>query len=761
MSDLEAIVRWYLALTLVSAALLPFVAWSGAGLGSARFGLVRPLGITTLTAIVWWMAGLLRLPFTGVTLAIATIVFGAAGWVLWWRRGSPRFSLRSIAAFEALWLLLFLAYAWFRGFNPDIANTEKPMEIALLSSISRSSEVPAPDPWLAGSTINYYYFGFQIVASIVRLSGVPAAIGFNLALATVFASAGTAAAAATAGLLRTVRLRRHVVLVGALLAVVLLLVSGNMETTTRLVRDPVSTIDAGWWDGVGWQASRVVVDEDVHQAGDERQTINEFPAFSFVLGDLHPHVIALPLLASVLALAIGLASSRTHARSRRWRLFVSGALAGLLYATNSWDAPTAVVLLLAAVVSPASPARGWRSWLLEWLVVLAGAVVAALPFLLHFVAPVGVPPQGVPRWLLNVPLVGTVVSTFGIVTWRPSSVGELLTVHAVWIATCVAFIGSVLASDRGLLAAMWSRRHVLLGVGLLQFGIAVAWMPAAFVIGAPLGFAIWVVLRSTQPENRLVAAVFASGFGLILVAEVVYFQDVFADRMNTVFKLYLQAWLLLAIASAAGVVLAIQRTRPRYRLLASSALVVGVAVTLSYTPLSTYGWTNGFNERVGLNGEQYIAATSPDDFAAIEWIRDRAERGDVIVEAPGCSYDVIAGVPMNRVSAFSGVPTLVGWIGHEQQWRRGAGNDVWGMLQRRADEANAVLDGSIPPDRTNARFIIVGRQELEGAASCDEVSPRSAEALALMQSNGWVVAFEQGGTRILVPADDRAIAPRR
>ena len=326
------------------------------------------------------------------------------------------------------------------------------------------------------------------------------------------------------------------------------------------------------------------------------------------------------------------------------------------------------------------------------------------------------------------------------------------------MAASAAFIGSVLASNRVLLTALWSRRHLLLGVGLLQLGIAVAWMPAAFLIGAPLGLAVWIMLRSAQPENRLVAAVFASGFGLILVAEVVYFQDVFADRMNTVFKLYFQAWLLLAIASAAGVVLAIQRTRPRYRLLASSALVVGVATTLSYMPLSTYDWTNGFNDRAGLNGEQFIAATSPDEFAAIEWVRSRAERGDVVVEAPGCSYEVIAGVPMNRVSAFSGVPTLVGWIGHEHQWRRGAGSDVWGMLQRRADEANAVLDGSVPPDRTNARFIIVGSQELAGAAICEEVSPRSEEALDQMQSNGWVVAFERGGTRVLVSADDRAVA---
>ncbi len=161
MTDIEALVRWYLALTVVSVALLPVVAWVGTGLGASRFGLVRPLGITLLTAFVWWPAGMIGLPFTRLTLILALVLTGILSWLVWWRRGMSGMSFRAIVAFEALWLALFLIYAWFRGFNPDIAYTEKPMEIALLSSISRSAEVPASDPWLASSAINYYYFGYQ------------------------------------------------------------------------------------------------------------------------------------------------------------------------------------------------------------------------------------------------------------------------------------------------------------------------------------------------------------------------------------------------------------------------------------------------------------------------------------------------------------------------------------------------------------------------------------------------------------------------
>src|SRR5207249_12325110 len=116
------------------------------------------------------------------------LLCGSASWVFWIRARLIGLSLTNLAAFEGLWLAAFLLYAWFRGFHPDIAYTEKPMEIALLSSITRSSAVPAPDPWLAGPTINYYYLGYQTIATLSKLSGVPPYIAFNLALATLFAS---------------------------------------------------------------------------------------------------------------------------------------------------------------------------------------------------------------------------------------------------------------------------------------------------------------------------------------------------------------------------------------------------------------------------------------------------------------------------------------------------------------------------------------------------------------------------------------------
>lgn len=757
MSDLSAVLRWYAALSLVAVALLPLVGWLGAGLGPLRVGLLRPLSIVVLTAVVWWPAALVGLPFSTPVIVVALALLAAASWAAWWRAGRPSIDFRWLAASELVWLALFAIYAWFRGFNPDIAYTEKPMEIALLASASRSSAVPAPDPWLAGYAINYYYFGYQVFSTVVRLSGVPAAIGFNLALATIFASVGTATMAAAGQLVRLARGSRLAVATAAALGPLLVLLSGNLETARRLLIDGRAVVDAGWWQGIGWQASRVIVDNNVFQSGDARETINEFPAFSFVLGDLHPHVLTLPLLASILALALGLLSA--GAAASRMRLAGIGALAGLLYASNSWDAPTglALVILMLLIATRGRP----RDWLSGSAIAVAAALAAALPFAMDYSAPVGVPNDAVPAWLADLPLVGTIFNTFGIVIWRPSSVRELLIVHGAWLAVFVAFAAVIAARERELVSALDRYRIWLLGAGLLALGVAVAWAPAVLVIGVPLGTAAWIAWRSREGLIQALAALFAFGFALVLIPEFVYIQDVFGDRMNTVFKLYFQAWLVLAVASAAAVVVVAHRASGGQRVAALTLLSIVVAATLPYAPLSADDWAGGFEHRRGLDGETYLGAAGRGDLAAIEWIRSHAREGDTIAEAPGCSYGVLDGVPLNRVSAFTGIPTIVGWLGHESQWRRGELGDLGAFLDARAGVANAAIGGERVDARPSPRFLILGGQELRGSVVCNTIADIPPDIDSRLANAGWVVVFEASGTRVFAHPDDPTATPNR
>ncbi|HUG13402.1 MAG TPA: DUF2298 domain-containing protein [Thermomicrobiales bacterium] len=747
MSDWEALFRWYLVLSAVTVALYPVVSVIGSGLGGARYGLARPLGIVLLTAIVWWPASLFGLPFTSATLWIALIVSGSLAWA-WWRRAScTPLQPRAILAFEGLWLASFLGYAWFRSHNPDIINTEKPMEIALLSSITRSSLVPAPDPWLFGESINYYYFGYQMFAGLNLLSGVPANIGFNLALATLFASTACAVAAAAHCIGRALGMSERASCVAAGLATTLTLLAGNLETPRRLLSDARSTIDAGWWDGVGWQASRIIVDTNVHELGDTRSTINEFPAFAFVLGDLHPHVITYPLLASMLAIAISFALAGPPIRLES--VAVAGALAGVLYASNSWDAPLGLLLLIGGL--SIAHVADMRRLATSVGVMFASAIAAVLPFTLHYTAPVGVTNHDLPTWLTSLPVVGMLANTIGIVYWRPSGLRELFVVHGLWLAAFAAFVGVMVYRDTRAVDTFRRRPHITLIAGLSLLGVSVAWAPAALVILIPLSLALWIVGSSHERGTQVLAGLFGVGFLLILIPEVLFLQDAFMDRMNTVFKFYFQAWLLLAVASAVSFVYGTRVTRGFARAVVVTAVTVAVGLSLTYTPLSAWDWTNGFETRWALDGSVYLARSAPDDLAAIGWVSATAGDDDWLVEAPGCSYVVLHGAPMSRVSAFSGVPGLVGWHGHEGQWRRGESDDIYRRLDDRVATANAILDGRVSPSRDGPSFVVLGQQERLGSAHCDLVSERSDDVFERMIDIGWVVGFESAQTLIFVP----------
>ena len=231
---------------------------------------------------------------------------------------------------------------------------------------------------MAGETVNYYYLGHLLLALPAHALSLEPSVAYNLAVAGLFALSASAVFT-LAGTLWAAALARGVRAAGGpvgagLAAVALALVLGNLAGAREWLRadDPPGGYD---WFAV----SRVIPD-----------TINEFPAFSFTLGDLHAHVLAIPftLLAAAFALQVALEGPRGDLALRAVAEALTAGLAvGALYAINSWSYPVAAGLLVGAVVvwmrSPA--ARGRRPFGAVWtvLVLLAG-VVLVLPFWLDF-----------------------------------------------------------------------------------------------------------------------------------------------------------------------------------------------------------------------------------------------------------------------------------------------------------------------------------------------------------------------------------------
>lgn len=765
MSFLPEIGSWYgvlLALTWGIAPWIRLLAWR---LPDYGVSLARPLGLLAMVYPLWLLASLDLLPYSTTGLWISWAVLSVSGWWVVLRRRLITLGwLRSLAVVEILALSVFLGYVWLRSFTPEISGTEKPMDVAFLSSSARTVSMPPPDPWFAGKPINYYYLGYLLHGTLARLARVPTSVGFNLALATTYSMAFVAAAGLAYNAARRWVTPRSA-FVGGGLAAAFLLVVGNLYAAQRVLIAPRAAWDAWWWDkeeGVGWRASRIVCDgprigNDCESPSVE--TINEFPFFSFLLGDLHPHVMALPFTVVALSLALNLLRSTEGNGARRgWRdgavIAASGAAIGALYPLNSWDFPTFLLLAAAAVWF------GWRRSRLRHRVVALGtlasaSVLAWLPFFVTFVPPVGADESSLRSALRDIPLLSTFMTTVGTVTGERTSAGEFLTIFGVPYLGALALIATGIARS----SLMEGERRGNEGAWVLLGGAVLAALllpaPVVLLCAAPIIFGLELLRRRTTVDARFFAlALYLAGFLLLLPTEFFFFRDVFNSRMNTLFKVYYQVWTLFALATALTAVVLWQEYRPRLapRIALSALVATSLAAGLTYPVIASYQWTDAFTGSRSLDGAAFVGDWSEDELAAIRWLRANAQSDDVLVEA-GCSYSYKNdnGVPVSRVSAFSGVPTVAGWGGHERQWRNGEPGYAQEIDQRERD-ARAILENPTGPllDRYGLTLLYVGTFEREGAPGCKDREAEPVEAAAAPSYPGpeWNRVFTSDDVQI-------------
>ncbi|MCX6995880.1 MAG: DUF2298 domain-containing protein [Kiritimatiellaeota bacterium] len=564
------------------------------------------LGLLIGGFLFWagWAYGLLPNTFAGAWLAALLLALTAAGLsahagndntaaALGWLRAQRGLVL----ATEALFLIVFLGWLLVRMRAPSVCHTEQPMDLMLLNSLCTSRDFPPHDAWLSGYGLGYYYFGPWLMCFLGRLANQPPELAYNLGQSTWLALLTLG----TFGLGRNLLalafpLRRQLALAGGCASALVVGFTSNL----RGLQDALASTASSWW----WQASRAL--SDSAPDGKVIPLITEFPFFSYLLGDNHAHVLAMPFLLLALATALNLrlgggdaASHGPILRRMLARLPLGGAdlllcavVGGALLPLNTWDFPAGWLLLVAAY-----PAAWDRHGLGERLAFATALTLAAA--------------------LLFLPYLLTTSSQFaGFVPNR------------IW-------------------RTPWRDGFMVFG-GFLPGLLLLLWLPPA---------------ARTQPVGVFVRGVAVLGLLLALTPEVVIVRDSFANRMNTVFKFYYQAWLLLGLAAtwAAGAAL----TRPRTAWAGALALLAAL-LGLVY-PLRTL--QEHFSApRAGpltLSVSAALRSSCPDEYRALQWLQKNTPLNAVLAEAPGLSYRP----ETCRLSTFSGRPTLLGWEGHERQWR--------------------------------------------------------------------------------------------
>lgn len=778
---MTAFLSWYILISLLGWLTFPLAYCLFPALADRGYALARALGLLLWGYVFWLLASfqVAQNDLGGLLLGLV-VLGGLSAWVLAGQKSGVTAWLQSnrrlILTTEILFLVAFGLMAFFRAANPEIVGTEKPMELMFINGIMNSPIFPPRDLWLSGYSISYYYFGYVMASMLAMFTGTPATMAFNLMIALIFSLSAVGAYGILYNLLANNQLQitnynssivnRQSSVFSSLFAPLFLLLISNvagflevlhrkgffwqfnadgsassrfwtwldMRELSQAPAQPLQWVpERFWW---WWRASRVVQDYDLtgKWMGD---VIDEFPAFSYLLGDLHPHVLAMPfnLLAIAVALNLFLGGWRGtmdlffgQLRISKTGFFTIALVLGGLAFLNTWDILIAAALIVFSYTLARVHEAGWGWERLEDVLLLGiplavTAFVMYLPFYIGFDSQAGgivpnfmFPTRGAHLWVmwgtLFVPLFAYLVYLWrsgAPAQWRMGlyiTLGILLVLILVMFA--LGFIGLRLRPDLvlSILEAQGRDASAFIADSMVRRSQYVGSLLTLLALLIPaLSFLFKSENSSSSPFVLLMIAL---GALLILGPDFLYLRDNFGYRINTVFKFYYQAWIVLSIASAYGIVVLLRNLRGVANIIFSVIFALVLIIGLTYPAIGIFSKTNNFKAPFGFTLDDFerVQRENPDEAAAILWLRSAPD--GVIAEA-----QIITGSYTNygRISVYTGLPTVLGWPGHEGQWRD---NALQGSRLQDIEALYTTNDWIATQaiiDRYHIRYVVVGNLE--------------------------------------------------
>ena len=801
------VLAWLIVIEGIAFLALPITFYVFRPLPDRGYLFSKMLGLLGVGMVVWLLASLKLMAFSRGSIALALLALSFVSALIIIRRRDEliafvkeRWSIILIG--EIVFLAAFFAFLIVRMANPDlwhpVRGGEKPMELAYLNAVLRSSYMPPYDPWFGGGYLNYYYWGQFIVANLIRTTGINPGIAFNLAIPTFFALTAAGAFAVVYNLAEGTRRRlasrsvrpwsmeepgtvvrqfptrsrmldnvgthheREIrnktmpwsPVIAGVTGASFVAVLGNLDGAIQIfqgawralfLNSPFGAFDF-------WRSSRMMAPDP---PGFE---INEFPFFTFLFADLHAHMMVMPftilVLGLALALVLGAAQKSRTGRNQGMdgiaRLAVLGLAIGSLRLINAWDFPTYLLIGVASVFLAEFFAQGGVGLLMlvragaKSVFVFAIGYLAFLPYHLNyetFFSSVESTTNTTVLWqfLAIHGLFIFVISSFFVRESR-----EWLLAARRFLANRLSDIASTVSSDgerprpeaKLTSGVEWA---LVLILGALAIGFVITVVSLGFGGSTIPLVAILLVLvlaaglkwltstRADAPHLAFLALIVVVPLSLAIGLDVFRVQNDI-DRMNTVFKFYLQIWILLSLASAYLLWRLGHGKRVPIRKLATGKKVWVAALAVLIISASVYPIAgtrarlrDRFHSRdipLTLNGTAYIQGTvyrDPKgdidleaDFEGIEWLRNNVQGSPIVLEAVTPTYQW-----GNRISVYTGLPSVVGWKWHQEQQRWDYRREVGRRIQdvERLYGGTNVAEALRLMRRYGVKYIYVGQVE--------------------------------------------------
>lgn len=667
-SDISSVIHWWLVILILGTGFLPLTFVLFNKFFDKGYIFSKLLGII-VTSYAIFLLGVLHInPFTQIYSFIIFVFLAVLFFILIPDRKNSLSVIKQnwgIFIFEELLFLggLF-SWAYIHAFNPDIHGLEKYMDFGFINSILRSDYFPPKDMWFTPFPINYYYFGHITTAVLTKLSGIPSNITFNLMLSTIFAFSIAETFSLGANLYSLVKKSGKFLnakrIVSGLLTAFLVTLAGNLHILYAFFKPyqndnpvplwqlpfmPLDFPNSYWYPN----ATRFIYN-----------TIHEFPIYSWVVADLHGHVLDIPFVLLTIAVLLSvliksetsskkseMISNTANANSSNknekrfkpfkssnwnffqisnfgfWHLLLIGFLLAIMYMTNAWDG--AIYLLLSGLVLLAINFKNLPKFLLSIFIVLLSLVVFSIPysyFFKPFASGIGILCS--PEFLIKMEKIGPLL--FEADRCQHSPWWQLLMLYGFFYFFVLSFMAFSYKTKK-----------------LLKSDI----------------FVFILIILSTF---------------LIILPEFIYLKDIYPAhyRANTMFKLVFQAFIMLSLSSGYIIVRLVSSIKYKVlsikeKILATCFLILTtglIVLVMTYPYLAIKSYYGDLKTQKNLDGTTYLKTLYPSDYQAILWLNENVKNQPVILEAQSDSY-----TDFGRVSANTGLPTVLGWTVHEWLWR--------------------------------------------------------------------------------------------
>lgn len=684
--DTLSFLTWWMLMLLLGVGFLPV---AGTLFGSFRdkgWIFSKALGVAVCGYLLWVLCVAGVIPFTkGACVAVTALCLWASLAFGWYqgRKGREYFPEQGLSLVyweELLFFLVFLMWTYFSGFRPEAYGTEKFMDYGFMEAMMRSTTLPATDLWYSEAPINYYYGGQYFAVFLTKVTFTRVEVTYHLMRTLVAAFTFAMPFSLVYQLLADRRKgfprgERAVPYLGGLLAGISVSLAGNMH---YIVYGKVMPLlkrlgilegepDNYWFP----DATRYIG----HNPEIADHTIHEFPCYSFVLGDLHAHVVNLMFVLLVLGLLYSWLK-----RVRRQGMVVYKGRAALC----KGELLQPEILLIGGFL-------GMFHWTNYWDFVIYYVVTGGVVLFANVVR--------------HQHRAGLVIG-----------VTALEAVEVMGVATLVAwpFTSTFETMVQGVaLCQNHSRLYQLAVLWGLPFAVMITYIIVLF--HGRWKEKLWRNFERMIPADMFLLVLALCAMGLILIPEIVYVRDIYENgsaRANTMFKLTYQAYVMFGIAMAYILLYLLSVCKKKAAKIWGALCLLALLSTFGYFGNAVHSWFGEVwkpSEYEGLDATSFLERDFPEDAGAIRWLKDNIEGSPVVLEANGDSY-----TDYERVSAMTGLPTVLGWYVHEWLWR----NDVPDLNAKSSEIENIYTSGDREVteallEKYQIAYIFVGRMERE------------------------------------------------